>query len=261
VVNSKFMYKILANTIFLGKDVHFLPECHSTNDTALKLVREKKAQEGTIVICENQTQGKGQRGNSWMAEPGKNLTFSLVLRPDFLDISEQFYLNMTVSNSIRKLLQEYIPNLKVKWPNDLVIPGIGKIGGILIENTFSGEGWENSVVGIGLNVNQLNFNTPGAISLSKLTGNQFDLEELFRLLVTQLEQGYILLKKGKWNEIKAEYLHNLFLKDSLSKFSSDGKEFFGIITGVSHEGKLEISLENGDQVFFGLKELSFIDLP
>ena len=255
------MYKILANTIFLGKDVHFLPECHSTNDTALQLIRNRKAKEGTIVICENQSQGRGQRGNTWISQPGKNLTFSLVLRPEFMDISEQFYLNMTVSNSVRKLLQDYIPNLQVKWPNDLVVPGFGKIGGVLIENTFSGEGWENAVVGIGLNVNQLLFNSENATSLYSLTGNQINLEELFRLLITQLEQGYIQLKKGKWKEIKAEYLHHLFLKDRLAKFSSEGEEFSGIITGINQEGKLEISLENGDQAVFGLKEVRFLDLP
>lgn len=255
------MYKILANTIFLGKDVHFLPECHSTNDTALQLIRNRKAKEGTIVICENQSQGRGQRGSTWISQPGKNLTFSLVLRPEFMDISEQFYLNMTVSNSVRKLLQDYIPNLQVKWPNDLVVPGFGKIGGVLIENTFSGEGWENAVVGIGLNVNQLLFNSENATSLYSLTGNQINLEELFRLLITQLEQGYIQLKKGKWKEIKAEYLHHLFLKDRLAKFSSDGKEFSGIITGINQEGKLEISLQNGDQAVFGLKEVRFLDLP
>lgn len=255
------MYKILANTIFLGKDVHFLPECHSTNDTALQLIRNRKAKEGTIVICENQSQGRGQRGSSWISQPGKNLTFSLVLRPEFMDISEQFYLNMTVSNSVRKLLQDYIPNLQVKWPNDLVVPGFGKIGGVLIENTFSGEGWENAVVGIGLNVNQLLFNSENATSLYSLTGNQINLEELFRLLITQLEQGYIQLKKGKWKEIKADYLHHLFLKDRLAKFSSDGKEFSGIITGINQEGKLEISLQNGDQAVFGLKEVRFLDLP
>lgn len=253
------MYKILANTIFLGKDVHFLPECHSTNDTALQLVRDRKAKEGTIVICGNQTQGRGQRGNTWNSEPGKNLTFSLILRPSFLDISEQFYLNMTVSNSIRKLLQDYIPNLQVKWPNDLVVPGFGKIGGILIENIVSGEGWESAVVGIGLNVNQSDFNSESPTSLYLLTGNKINLEELFRLLITQLEQGYLWLRKGKWNEIKAEYLHHLFLKDRLSKYSSDGKEFFGIITGINREGKLEITLQNGDQAFFGMKEISFLD--
>ena len=255
------MYKILANTIFLGKDVHFLPECHSTNDTALQLVRDKKAQEGTVVICENQSKGRGQRGNTWISEPGKNLTFSLVLRPIFMDISEQFYLNMTVSNSVRSLLQDYIPNLQVKWPNDLVVPGFGKIGGILIENTFSGEGWEFAVVGIGLNVNQLLFNTENTTSLYSLTGNQINMEELFKLLITQLEQGYIQLKKGKWKEIKEEYLHHLFLKDRLAKFSSDGKEFYGIITGINQEGKLEISLQNGDQAVFALKEVRFLDLP
>ncbi len=255
------MYKILANTIFLGKDVHFLPECHSTNDTALQLVREKKAKEGTILICDNQSHGKGQRGNTWITEPGKNLTFSLVLRPTFMDISEQFYLNMCVSNSIRKLFQDYIPNLQVKWPNDLVVPGFGKIGGVLIENTFSGEGWENAIVGIGLNVNQLDFKSERATSLSMLTGNQFNLEELFRLLITQIEQGYIQLKKGNWKEIKSEYLHHLFLKDRVAKFSSDGKEFSGIITGINQEGMLKICLQNGDQALFGLKEVRFLDLP
>lgn len=255
------MYKILANTVFLGKDVHFLPECHSTNDTALQMIREKRAKEGTIVICENQTRGKGQRGNSWISEPGKNLTFSLVLRPLFMDISEQFYLNMTISNSIRKLLQDYVPNLQVKWPNDLVVPGFGKIGGILIENTFSGEGWENAVIGVGLNVNQLNFSSERATSLHALAGNQINLEELFRLLITQIEQGYIQLKKGKWQEIKAEYLHHLFLRDRLAKFSSNKSEFYGIIKGISSEGKLEIRLQNGDHVFFGLKEVGFLDLP
>lgn len=255
------MYKILANTVFLGKDVHFLPECHSSNDTALQMVREKRAKEGTIIICENQTHGRGQRGNSWISESGKNLTFSLVLRPTFMDISEQFNLNMTISNSIRKLLQEYVPNLQVKWPNDLVVPGFGKLGGILIENTVSGEGWENAVVGVGLNVNQLSFNTERATSLLALTGNQTNLEELFRLMITQIEQGYIQLKKGKWQEIKAEYLHHLFLKDQMTKFASKKSEFYGIIKGISKEGKLEIRLQNGDQVFFGMKEVRFLDLP
>jgi BirA family biotin operon repressor/biotin-[acetyl-CoA-carboxylase] ligase len=118
------MYKILANTIFLGKDVLFLPECHSTNDIALQRIRQGNAKEGSIIICEHQTQGKGQRGNTWEAEKGSNLTFSLVLQPDFLDLSEQFYLNMMVSNAIRRLLHDYVPSLKVKWPNDLVVPSV-----------------------------------------------------------------------------------------------------------------------------------------
>lgn len=252
------MYKILANTIFLGKDVHFLPECHSTNDIALNLVRQKLATEGSIVICDHQSRGKGQRGNIWKTQPGQNLTFSLVLRPDFMDISEQFYLNMAVSNSIRCLLQEYVPNVEVKWPNDLIVSGFGKIGGVLIENTFSGKEWEYAIVGIGLNINQEAFESVAAASIRTITGSQFELEELFRLLVTQIEQGYIHLRKGKWNEIKAEYLMNLHRMGIWSDYLADGQQFSGKIVGINANGKLEIEVENGEILLFGLKEVAFV---
>ncbi|WP_425639987.1 biotin--[acetyl-CoA-carboxylase] ligase [Algoriphagus yeomjeoni] len=252
------MYKILANTIFLGKDVHFLPECHSTNDTALNLVRTGQAREGSIIICNHQTKGKGQRGNSWSSQAGKNLTFSLILRPDFMDISEQFYLNMAVSNSIKQMLQNYVPNIEVKWPNDLIVPGFGKIGGILIENTFSGKEWEFAVVGIGLNINQIDFHSASASSIKSITGSEIALEELFRLLITQIEQGYIQLKKGKWKEIKSEYLMNLYRKEIWANYSTDGEQFSGKIVGISADGKLEMELENTEIAVFGLKEISFL---
>ncbi len=251
------MYKILANTIFLGKDVHFLPECHSTNDIALQMIRADRAGEGSIIICGNQTRGKGQRGNSWWSEPGKNLTFSLVLRPVFLDISEQFFLNMAVSNSIRRLLQEYIPDIHVKWPNDLVVSGFGKIAGILIENTLSHEGWEHAVVGVGVNINQSEFETDQATSLKKITGSDFDLKELLRLLITELEQGYIQLRKRRWGEIKAEYLRNLYLMGIWSDFVSQGKSFQGKIVDITREGKLQVEIRSGDILVFGLKEIVF----
>lgn len=251
------MYKILANTIFLGKDVHFLPECHSTNDTALNLVKDRTAHEGTLVITNHQTKGKGQRGNKWLAEKGLNLTFSLILRPSFLDISEQFYLNMAVSNGIRKFLQEYVPQVQVKWPNDLILPDYGKIGGVLIENTYSGANWEYAVVGVGINVNQEYFENPVAVSLAKATGSKFDLSELFRLLVTQIEQGYLELKRGKWLQIKSEYLHYLYLKDVWGTYEDLSGDFKGKIVGITAQGKLEIELENGDVQLFGLKEVVF----
>jgi BirA family transcriptional regulator, biotin operon repressor / biotin---[acetyl-CoA-carboxylase] ligase len=251
------MYKILANTIFLGKDVQFLPECHSTNDIALSLAKEQRAYEGTVVITDHQIQGKGQRGNKWLTDKGLNLTFSLILKPAFLDISEQFYLNMAVSNSIRKLLQEYIPNLQVKWPNDLVLPDFGKIGGILIENTYAGMNWECAVVGIGINVNQIDFENQTATSLAKVTGSHFELSELFRLLVTQIEQGYLQLKRGKWHEIKSEYLHHLYLKDIWSNYEDSNGTFIGKIKGISGQGKLEMERENGEFQVFDLKEVVF----
>ena len=251
------MYKILANTIFLGKDVFFLPECHSTNDKAMELIRAGGLREGSIVITAHQTKGKGQRGNVWETEPEQNLTFSLILEPRFLDITEQFLLNMVVANSIRRLLQEYIPDLKVKWPNDLVVPGHGKIGGILIENIINSNAWESAVVGIGVNVNQRNFSISSACSISSVSGGTFDLEELFRLLVSHLEQGYLLLKKGKREEIQRDYLQYLFLRDEWAVFRESEVEFEGRILGISKEGKLQMELGDGTFRSFDLKELSF----
>jgi len=253
------MYKILANTIFLGKDVHFLPECHSTNDKAIQMIKETVVQEGTVIICDHQTNGKGQRGNKWLSERGSNLTLSLVLKPTFMDISEQFYLNMAISNSIRKLFNEYVPALKVKWPNDLIVPEYGKIGGVLIENTFTSDGWEFAVVGIGLNINQEVFESREATSLARITANQFDLQELFRLLITHIEQGYLLLKRGNWTQIKSEYLYHLYLRDEWSNFKDDRGEFKGMIEGVSKEGKLKVKLESAEIELFGLKEIVFLN--
>jgi BirA family biotin operon repressor/biotin-[acetyl-CoA-carboxylase] ligase len=251
------MYKILANTIFLGKDVLFLPECHSTNDMAMQRIRQGLAKEGSVVICHHQTHGRGQRGNNWESHPGENLTFSLILEPNFLDVSEQFYLNMMVSNAIRKLLQDYLPELKVKWPNDLVLSGVGKLGGILIENVVGSGGWEYAVVGIGLNINQTSFSVSSACSLASVTGSQFDLQEILRLLVIQLEQGYLSLKKRKMSEIKSDYLHHLYLMGEWRQFSAEGVEFLGKIMGIEPTGGLIVQLQNGDLRTFGLKEINF----
>ncbi len=251
------MYKILANTLFLGKDIHFLPDCHSTNDMALQALRQKEATEGSIFITNHQTRGKGQRGNSWETKPGENLTFSLVLQPKFLDLSEQFLLNMAISNAIRRCFQEYVPGLLVKWPNDLVIPGYGKIGGILIENLVGSKGWEYAVVGIGININQNQFASPQATSLSLVTGNTYPLEELFKLLIVHLEQAYIALKKGKNEVLSQEYLQHLYLIEKWAVFKVDEQELEGKIIGLTEIGNLLLELPSGRQQSFGIKEISF----
>jgi len=251
------MYKILANTLFLGKDIHFLPDCHSTNDMALQALRQKEAGEGSIFITDHQTHGKGQRGNSWETKPGENLTFSLVLQPKFLDLSEQFLLNMAISNAIRRCLQEYVPELLVKWPNDLVVPGFGKIGGILIENLVGSSGWDYAVVGIGININQNQFASPKATSLSLITGNTYPLEELFKLIIVHLEQAYIALKKGKNAVLTREYLQHLHLIEEWAVFKVGEQELEGKIIGLTDSGNLLLELPTGQQRSFGIKELTF----
>ena len=251
------MYKILANTLFLGKDIHFLPDCHSTNDMALQALRQKEASEGSIFITNHQTRGKGQRGNSWETKPGENLTFSVVLQPKFLDLSEQFVLNIAISNAIRRCFQEYVPGLLVKWPNDLVVPGFGKIGGILIENLVGSSGWDYAVVGIGININQNQFASPQATSLSLVTGNSYPLEELFKLLITHVEQAYIALKKGKNAILTSEYLQHLYLIEEWTIFKVGEQELEGKIIGLTETGNLLLELPTGQQRSFGIKELTF----
>ena len=251
------MYKILANTLFLGKDIHYLPDCHSTNDVALQALRQKEATEGSIFITNHQTRGKGQRGNSWETKPGENLTFSLVLQPKFLDLSEQFVLNIAISNAIRRCFQDYVPGLLVKWPNDLVIPGFGKIGGILIENLVGSSGWDYAVVGIGININQNQFASPQATSLSLVTGNTYPLEELFKLLIVHLEQAYIALKKGKNAVLTHEYLQHLYLIEEWTVFMVGEQELKGKIIGLTETGNLLLELPTGQQRSFGIKELTF----
>ncbi len=251
------MYKILANTLFLGKDIHFLPDCHSTNDIALHALRQKEAFEGTIFITHHQTRGKGQRGNTWETKPGEHLTFSLVLQPKFLDLSQQFLLNIAISNAIRQGIQEYIPQLQVKWPNDLVVPGVGKIGGILIENLVGSKGWEFAVVGIGLNINQCEFSSPQATSLALLTGSSYPLEELFKLVITQVEQAYLALKKGKIELLKQEYLRHLYLLEQWALYRVGEEVQEGKIIGLAASGNLLVEFTSGKQQSFGIKEISF----
>lgn len=178
------MYKIPASTLFIGKNLVFVPECHSTNDLALQLCQQSQVTDGTLIITSNQTKGRGQRGNSWLSSPGLNLTFSLIFRPMFLAISNQFYLNIFTSLAVHDYLRARTnATVAVKWPNDVLIDG-QKISGILVENQIQGSHFQSIVAGIGVNINEQNF-SPGvnATSLALKTGRSRDLQEELELLL------------------------------------------------------------------------------
>ncbi len=251
------MHKILANTLFLGKDIIYLTECHSTNDEAIRLFKSGRAVEGTIIITDRQTKGRGQRGNRWYSEPGKNLTFSLVLTPLFLDATEQFDLNMAIAVGVQEVLTAYVKGTQIKWPNDFVHHSQGKLGGMLIENAVSGNGIEMSVVGLGLNINQVDFPFPTATSLAKIGGSAIYLDEFFKMLIASLEKYYMLLKQGKSQEIRQAYLVQLFRLGQWATFA-DNDPFIGKITGVSPSGKLLIKKLNAEIVSYSFKEVMFL---
>src|SRR5690349_7854438 len=166
----------------MGHSVVFMPECHSTNDEASRLIESSShVVEGTVVITDSQTSGRGQRGNTWITEPGKNLTFSLLMKPTFLNAQDQFLLNKAFSLGLYDYLNATLQaTVKIKWPNDMVVND-KKICGILIENQIQGQNIQNSIVGIGLNVNQENFSIPTATSM-KVLGKDFTLENVLHEL-------------------------------------------------------------------------------
>lgn len=251
------MYKIPASTLFMGKRLVFVPECHSTNTLAHELAQSSPIEDGTVVITDHQTAGRGQRGSAWEAEKGKNLTFTLVLRPTFLPIKDQFFLNIFTSLAISDLLRSRIGGgVTIKWPNDLLVNG-KKLCGILIENQIQGAQVSKSLIGIGINVNQEHFNHPNATSMSREAKSDFSLPLILEELLGNLEAAYLQLKEGKMSALKARYQTQLFWLNEKHQFSSAGRIFDGTLTGIDSSGRLVISTGEGLRSF-QFKEVSFI---
>lgn len=213
----------------------------------------------TVVMAHEQLKGRGQMGTSWVSEPGKNLTFSVLNKSVGLEVGAQFLLNMAVSLAIyNTLFKLQVPDLKIKWPND-IMSGHSKICGILIENILSGQQIQASIIGIGLNVNQLVFpNLPNVSSLKLLLGKTLPLEELLHKIVDNLK-ALLKEKINDENYLFSHYEELLFRKDKPSTFKNkEGEMFMGFIKGVTKGGKLLILLEDDILQEFDLKEVRLL---
>jgi BirA family transcriptional regulator, biotin operon repressor / biotin---[acetyl-CoA-carboxylase] ligase len=251
------LYKIPANTLFLGKQLVFVPECHSTNTLGLEMAQKPSVTEGTVIITNNQTAGRGQRGNYWESAPGLNLTFSAILKPGFLPAKDQFYLTIITSLAIRDWLSEKVKHpVSIKWPNDILVHE-KKICGILIENQLQGTMIVNTVVGIGLNINQTLFQHKAASSLSLITGATEDLEGCLHGLLGYLEARYLQLRQQKPAQLKQQYLSHLYWRNERHTFSRGSALFEGTITGVDENGRLMI-FDDRETTSFDVKEIKFI---
>lgn len=241
----------------MGKNIVFVPECHSTNTLASELCQKSSVAEGTLVITDNQVSGRGQRGNLWVSAPGTNLTFSLVLKPS-LSLADQFYLTIVTSLALHDLLSHMeIAEVKIKWPND-ILTNEKKICGILIENSVSGNKIQHSIVGIGLNVNQQSFELATATSVAIQTNKTHALEETLHALLEKIEVRYLALRAGKKEELKRDYLHALYRRGEQHRFITAEGLLEGTMTDVSESGQLMVTTSRGTQLF-NLKEISFAD--
>lgn len=250
------MYKIPAETLFLGKNLVFVPECHSTNTLLSEMSAKSDLPEGTLVIADHQTAGRGQRGNQWVAQPGQNFTFSFLLKPKALAASLQFQLNMALSLGVLGYLQQkQLGRLRIKWPNDILV-GDKKICGLLIENTLRGIFIDRSVVGIGLNVNQTDFALNSATSLALELNRPSVLPGELPLLLQQLEARLLEHHRGCLSQQKEEYLQHLYGYQQARTFVAGHGKFTGSIVGVSHEGRLQVEA-NGQLRHYGVQEIAF----
>ncbi len=232
----------------------------STNDFLKKIVSQQYVENYVVVTTKNQTNGKGQMGAKWTSEPGKNLIFSMLIKDVLLNINEIYQLNSAVSLSIIQVLESYkIPKLSIKWPNDIMTDN-KKLGGILIENSIKTNGEIISIVGIGLNVNQNNFEElPRATSLNLVITTQFDIDEILHAIINAIQTNMKRIMNNESKKLWGEYNKYLFKKGIPMAFENqNGFKFMGIINKVNANGKLEIILEDESSVLFDIKEIQML---
>lgn len=251
------MIRASSNNQFVGQQLIYYPACASTNTVAMQLVHENKLQEGSVVITDHQTAGRGQRDNHWEAAPGQNLTFSVVFYPG-LPVSLQFYLNIIASLAVTDALYFSISKLfKVKWPNDILYLN-NKLCGILIQNNLKGNKIQSVVMGIGINVNQNQFSYSQASSLSLITGKKIEREEILSEVLGFLEKRYNQLADRDLSELKSDYLERLYRLDETHYFADQDGEFEGRIRGIDENGCLLVWAK-GEMRSYNFKEVRYIE--
>jgi len=235
----------------------WLESVDSTNSYCMKLAQEGE-QEGLAVAAFFQEKGRGQRGNTWESERGENLTFSLLLRPNFLRVEEQFMISKAIALSICEWLKNNEINACIKWPNDIYI-GEKKIAGVLIENSFSTPFLDISIIGIGLNLNQIVFpsSIPNPVSMTLLTGLKYRSEVVLSELVVAIQTRYLQLKYGLKEKISEDYLKSLYRFQNFYNYSSADGFFKARITGIKPTGEIILEMEDGQKKSFGFKEITF----
>ncbi len=252
------------DTLFVGQNLIQLSEVGSTNTYAISLLQSTKPAEGTVIYAKKQTNGKGQRGNSWLSEPLMNLTVTAIFYPSFLQVNNHFYLSKITALALHDVLSEALNtsqhDIRIKWPNDILVDK-RKIAGVLIENAFRSSAIVQSVIGIGLNVNQSDFGAlqHTATSLYNITGQFIDPKDLLALLCKYLEKWYMQVRKGSYDRINANYLEHLYWRNEWKQFEQEGgKVLKGRISNVAENGQLILELESGLMKGFEVKEISFL---
>ena len=248
------------STLFVGQNLIKLKEVDSTNNFLKDLVsKSEPLAEGTVIMADNQFAGRGQQESVWQTQAGKNISTSIYLKPSFLPLNKQFYLNIAVSLAVSDALSSFISEgIKVKWPNDMYYLN-KKLGGILIENTLTGTSIKSSVIGIGLNVNQSEFSesiSERATSVIQILQRNVPLMDIMEKIFIFMEKYYLILRAGKYSILQNDYLAKLYNYNVSALYKQNDEIFEGIIKGVEDGGRLTVDTKDGLKRF-NFKEIEF----
>lgn len=249
-------------TLTIGQDLERYLTLDSTNSEMLRRLKDEKLPEGKLILAEEQSEGRGQRGEDWQSEPGSDLTFSVLLYPQRLDAEEQFDISRAVTIGVAEAILYLYPSisdqLRIKWPNDILLKG-KKVAGVLIENSVQGGRVTHSVVGIGFDLRSTQREMSlGHTSLETATGLIVDPDEMLERICKGLERRYFQLNDGDVKGIRESFNELCYLLGYWGYFRNGDKEFRARVREVDPSGRLVLEAENGDELRYGVKELNFL---
>jgi len=248
-------------TVIMSEDNTFIyhNQLPSTNSYMQELLSKGMAGHMTVVCTGFQTAGRGQVGNKWESESGKNLLFSIAVKPSNLNIHSQFYLSKAISVAILDVLNNITGGFEIKWPNDIYYKN-SKIAGILIENNLRGGNIESSVVGVGLNVNQEKFvsDAPNPLSLKQITNQTIDTKALLTEITASAKIWITALDNHQYETIDSVYRRHLYRRDGYHPFKDKEGEFEARLEEVKPEGYLVLR-DTGNRIrSYAFKEVTYI---
>lgn len=237
----------------------YIPQTISTNVSLAEICSKGYTENLTSVYSSFQTDGRGQRGNKWESEDGKNLLFSFVIFPNGLPAREHFILLQITALALFDTLSEYTDGISIKWPNDIYWMD-RKICGTLIENDLSGMNIERSISGTGVNLNQKIFRSgaPNPISLSQITGQEYDLETVLHKIMNSASIYHRMFDNGESDIIRKKYFEAIYRKDGFYMYKDDNGTFDAIIEDIEKDGRLVLKDREGRVRKYLFKEVSYI---
>ena len=237
----------------------YIPQTISTNVSLAEICSKGYTENLTSVYSSFQTDGRGQRGNKWESEDGKNLLFSFVIFPKGLPAREHFILLQITALALFDTLSEYTDGISIKWPNDIYWMD-RKICGTLIENDLSGMNIERSISGTGVNLNQKIFRSgaPNPISLSLITGQEYDIETVLHKIMNSASIYHRMFDNGESDIIRKKYFEAIYRKDGFYMYKDDNGTFDAIIEDIEKDGRLVLKDREGRVRKYLFKEVSYI---